>query len=84
MADALVIAEAARERPDQLLAEYRRRRRCRCSGPCRYCGVRPGFLPRPVLNIGLLLLPWLARWANRRPERFGRALRNAAEAFRET
>ena len=35
-----------------------------------------------VLNLGLAVLPWAARWLNNRPERFGRFLRTASEAYR--
>ena len=41
-------------------------------------------LPRPVLDLGLTLVPWIARWLNNRPARFGRVLRTASEAFRES
>jgi 2-polyprenyl-6-methoxyphenol hydroxylase-like FAD-dependent oxidoreductase len=85
VADALVIAEAALERPHDLLTEYERRRR---AATRRSLSLSRGAtlifsLPRPVLNLGLTALPWAARWLNNRPERFGRALRTAAEAFRE-
>jgi 2-polyprenyl-6-methoxyphenol hydroxylase-like FAD-dependent oxidoreductase len=86
VADALVIAEAALERPDQLLAEYQRRRRAPVQRSLSLSrgAARLFALPRPVIDLGLLLLPWAVRRANRRPEGFGRVLRTAAEAFRET
>jgi 2-polyprenyl-6-methoxyphenol hydroxylase-like FAD-dependent oxidoreductase len=85
VADALVIAEAAVERPEQLLAEYARRRRAPTQ---RSLSLSRGVaqvlsLPRPVLSLGLAMLPWAARWLNKRPERFSRFLRTSAEAFRE-
>ncbi|HZU34871.1 MAG TPA: NAD(P)/FAD-dependent oxidoreductase [Gemmataceae bacterium] len=85
VADALVIAQAALERPQQLLAEYRRRR---SAATRRSLSLSRGAalvfsLPRPVLDLGLTLVPWAARWLNNRPERFGRLLRTASEAFRE-
>jgi len=83
VADALVIAEAALERPRGLLAEYERRRRPATRRSLSFSrGAALVFsLPRPV--VGLALAPWAARWLNRRPERFGRVLRAAADAFRE-
>jgi 2-polyprenyl-6-methoxyphenol hydroxylase-like FAD-dependent oxidoreductase len=85
VADALVIAQAALERPQQLLADYRRRRR---AATLRSLSLSRGAalvfsLPRPVLDLGLTLVPWVARWLNNRPERFGQLLRTASEAFRE-
>src|SRR5579871_2224803 len=84
VADALVIAEAAQERPGELLAEYKRRRRpaTQRSLSLSRGAARIFSLPRPLLNLGLAVLPWAARWLNSRTERFGRALRTAAEAFR--
>jgi 2-polyprenyl-6-methoxyphenol hydroxylase-like FAD-dependent oxidoreductase len=85
VADALVIAEAALEKPNELLTEYERRRRpptLRSLSLSRLV-TRLFSLPRPVLNLGLLALPWAVRWLNNRPEQFGRFLRIAAEAFRE-
>jgi 2-polyprenyl-6-methoxyphenol hydroxylase-like FAD-dependent oxidoreductase len=85
VADALVIAEAALNRPEQLLAEYERRRRMPTQRSLAFSrGAAQVFsLPRLVLNLGLTMLPWAARWLNNRPERFGRFLRIAAGAFRE-
>jgi 2-polyprenyl-6-methoxyphenol hydroxylase-like FAD-dependent oxidoreductase len=85
VADALVIAEAAQERPRELLAEYERRRRAATQRSLSISrgAARIFSLPRPLLNLGLAILPWAARWLNGRPERFGRFLRTAAEAFRE-
>jgi 2-polyprenyl-6-methoxyphenol hydroxylase-like FAD-dependent oxidoreductase len=85
VADALVIAEVALERPTELLTEYQRRRRAATlrSLSLSRGAVRIFSLPRPVLNLGLAVLPWAARWLNNRPDRFGGALRTAAEAFRE-
>jgi 2-polyprenyl-6-methoxyphenol hydroxylase-like FAD-dependent oxidoreductase len=85
VADALVIAQAALERPQQLLADYQRRRR---EATRRSLSLSRGAtlvfsLPRPVLDLGLTLVPWAARWLNNRPERFGRLLRTASQAFRE-
>jgi 2-polyprenyl-6-methoxyphenol hydroxylase-like FAD-dependent oxidoreductase len=85
VADALVIAEAALERPKDLLAEYKRRR----SAPTQRSlslsrgATRIISLPRPVFNLGLMALPSVVRWLNNRPKQFGRFLRIAAEAFRE-
>jgi 2-polyprenyl-6-methoxyphenol hydroxylase-like FAD-dependent oxidoreductase len=85
VADALVIAEAALERPGQLLAEYERRRRAATQRSLSLSrgATRVLSLPRPVLSLGLAVLPWAARWLNNRPATFGRFLRTAAEAFRE-
>jgi 2-polyprenyl-6-methoxyphenol hydroxylase-like FAD-dependent oxidoreductase len=85
VADALVIAEAALERPGELLAEYERRRRAATQRSLSLSrgAARIFSLPRPVLNLGMTVLPWAARWLNNRPERFGRFLRTASEAFRE-
>lgn len=85
VADALVIAEAAVDRPGQLLAEYARRRRAPTQRSLSLSrGAAQVFsLPRPVLSLGLTMLPWAARWLNKRPERVGRVLRFPAEAFRE-
>jgi 2-polyprenyl-6-methoxyphenol hydroxylase-like FAD-dependent oxidoreductase len=85
VADALVIAQAALERPHQLLADYQRRRR---AATRRSLSLSRGAalvfaLPRWVLDLGLTLVLWAARWLNNRPERFGWVLRTAAEAFRE-
>jgi 2-polyprenyl-6-methoxyphenol hydroxylase-like FAD-dependent oxidoreductase len=85
IADALVIAEAALERSNELLTEYERRRRAptlRSLSLSR--GVNRIFsLPRPLINLGLMLLPWAVGALNNRPATFGRFLRIAAEAFRE-
>lgn len=85
VADALVIAEAALDRPEQLLAEYQRRRRTPTQRSLALSrGANQLFsLPRLVLNVGLLMMPWAARWLNNRPEQFGEFLRLSAEAFRE-
>jgi 2-polyprenyl-6-methoxyphenol hydroxylase-like FAD-dependent oxidoreductase len=85
VADALVIAEAALERPKQLLDEYERRRRAptQRSMSLSRSANRVLSLPRFVLHMGLAMLPWAARRLNNRPARFGRLLRMAAEAFRE-
>jgi hypothetical protein len=69
-----------------LLAEYQRRRR---AATRRSLSLSRGAalvfsLPRPVLDLGLTLVPWIARWLNNRPARFGRVLRTASEAFRES
>ncbi len=85
VADALVLAEAALEKPNELLAEYRRRR----SAPTQRSlslsrgATRFFSLPRPMLNLGFMALPWAVGWLNKRPEQFGGFLRIAAEAFRE-
>jgi 2-polyprenyl-6-methoxyphenol hydroxylase-like FAD-dependent oxidoreductase len=86
VADALVIAEVALERPDQLLEEYERRRLppTQRSLSLSRSAARVLSLPRLVLNAGLVTLPWLARWLNNRPDRFGGFLRTIADAFRET
>jgi 2-polyprenyl-6-methoxyphenol hydroxylase-like FAD-dependent oxidoreductase len=85
VADALVIAEAALERPETLLEEYRRRRYPATMRSLSFSrgAFRIFSLPRPVLNVGLLVLPWLARRLGARPERFAGVLRTVAGAFRE-
>jgi 2-polyprenyl-6-methoxyphenol hydroxylase-like FAD-dependent oxidoreductase len=85
VADALVIAELVLERSSQLLEEYARRRRAAVQRSLSLSrGANRIFsLPRPVRNLGLMGLPWAARWLNNRPERFGRLLRTAAEAFQD-
>jgi hypothetical protein len=85
VADALVMAEATLERPDDLLAEYEQRRRAATlrSLALSRGAARVFSLPRPALHLGLLILPWAARWLNRHPKAFWRALRTAAESFRE-
>ncbi|HET6324795.1 MAG TPA: NAD(P)/FAD-dependent oxidoreductase [Planctomycetaceae bacterium] len=85
VADARVIAEAALERPQQLLDEYQRRRRAPTERSLALSGraYRLASLPRFVLNLGQAFMPWAVRRLGNRPERFGRLLRTAAEAFRE-
>jgi 2-polyprenyl-6-methoxyphenol hydroxylase-like FAD-dependent oxidoreductase len=85
VADALVIAEVALERPAQLLSEYQRRRHAptQRSLSLSRVAMRAFSLPRFALNLGMAMVPWAVRWLNKRPERFGRFLRFAAEAFRE-
>jgi 2-polyprenyl-6-methoxyphenol hydroxylase-like FAD-dependent oxidoreductase len=86
VADALVIADQALERPDRLLEEYERRR-LPPTGRSLSLSRRASqlvSLPRLALNLGLVTLPWLARWLNNRPDRFGGFLRTVSEAFRET
>lgn len=85
VADALVLAEAALERPSQLLDEYVRRRHAAVERSLSFSrgATRVLSLPRLVLNLGLTAAPWGIRWLNRRPERFGQVLRLAAEAFQE-
>ncbi len=85
VADALALAEAALERPGQLLDEYTRRRRAAVQRSLSFSrgASRIFSLPRPVRNLGLMMLPWAVRWLNNRPERFGRFLRAAAEAFQD-
>ncbi len=85
IADALVIAEAALERPNGLLTEYRQRRRAATQRSLSLSrrATQVLTLPRPMLDLGLLVLPWAVRWLNKRPNEFGRFLRIAAEAFRE-
>jgi 2-polyprenyl-6-methoxyphenol hydroxylase-like FAD-dependent oxidoreductase len=85
VADALVIAEAALERPEDLLAEYVQRRRAATQRSLALSRGAARFfsLPRPVLDLALVFLPWAARWLSRHPEPFGRALRTAAQSFRE-
>lgn len=85
VADALVIAEEALERPNDLLIAYERRRRAATQRSLSLSrgASRAFFLPRPVLNLGLMVLPWAVRWLNNRPQRFGGLLHTAAEAFRE-
>lgn len=86
VADALVIAQVALERPHQLLGEYQQRRRAATRRSLSFSrdAALVLSLPRPVLNLGLTLVPWAVRWLNKRPEWFGRVLRTAAEAFRES
>lgn len=85
LGDALVIAEVALARPRNLPGEYARRRRGATQRSLSFSRIaaRIFSLPRPLLNVGLAAAPWVARWLNRRPERFGVVLRAAAEAFRE-
>lgn len=85
VADALVIAEVALERPGQLLEEYSRRRRRAVQRSLSISRVasRVFSLPRPLLNLGLMVLPWAARLLNYRPETFGSFLRTAASAFQD-
>jgi 2-polyprenyl-6-methoxyphenol hydroxylase-like FAD-dependent oxidoreductase len=85
VADALAIAEAACERPGELLAEYERRRAAATQRSLSLSRTLSTILalPRPLLALGLAASPWVARWVSNRPERFRRALRTAAEAFRE-
>jgi 2-polyprenyl-6-methoxyphenol hydroxylase-like FAD-dependent oxidoreductase len=85
VADALVIAEAALQRPDTVLEEYRRRRYAATMRSLSFSrgAFRVFSLPRVVLDVGLMVLPWLARRLGARPKRFARLLRTASEAFRE-
>lgn len=85
VADALVLAETALERPGQLLDDYAKRRRAAVQRSLSISrGAHRVFsLPPPVRRLGLLGLPWAARWLNRRPEQFGHFLRTAAEAFQD-
>ncbi|HEY7312663.1 MAG TPA: NAD(P)/FAD-dependent oxidoreductase [Gemmataceae bacterium] len=85
VADALAIAEIALDRPTQLLEEYARRRCAAVQRSLSFSrgGTRVLSSPRLVLKLGMLLLPWAARWLNNRPERFGRILRASAEAFQD-
>jgi 2-polyprenyl-6-methoxyphenol hydroxylase-like FAD-dependent oxidoreductase len=85
IADALAIAEVTLERPNELLSEYMRRRSAATqrSLSLSRAATRVFSLPRPLLNLGLWLVPWAARWLNKRPDRFGSFLRTAAQAFRE-
>jgi 2-polyprenyl-6-methoxyphenol hydroxylase-like FAD-dependent oxidoreductase len=85
VADALVLAEVALERPPQLLSEYAQRRypATQRSLSLSRGAARIFTLPPPVRQLGIAVLPWAARWLNKRPETFGRLLRTAANAFRE-
>jgi 2-polyprenyl-6-methoxyphenol hydroxylase-like FAD-dependent oxidoreductase len=85
VADALVLAEAALERPSELLDEYIRRRRAAAERSLSLSrgATRIFSLPRLVLNLGLTAAPWAIRWLNNRPELFARLLRFAAGAFQE-
>ena len=85
VADARVIAETALERPQQLLDEYQRRRLAPTQRSLSFSrtATRVASLPRFMMNMGLAILPWASRRLGKRPERFGRLLRTAAEAFRE-
>ena len=85
MADALVLAEAALERPAQLLDEYARRRWGAVERSLSFSrgATRVLSLPRLVLNLGLTAAPWGIRWLSRRPELFGQVLCLAAGAFQE-
>ena len=85
MADALAVAEAALERPTQMLEAYSRRRwRAVQRSLSLSRGANRVFsLPRPLLNLGLMAVPWAARWINNKPERFASFLRTAATAFQD-
>jgi 2-polyprenyl-6-methoxyphenol hydroxylase-like FAD-dependent oxidoreductase len=85
VADALVIAEAALDRPGTLLEEFRRRRYAATMRSLSFSrrAFRVFSLPRAVLNLALVALPWVAQRLGARPERFARLLRTAAGAFRE-
>jgi 2-polyprenyl-6-methoxyphenol hydroxylase-like FAD-dependent oxidoreductase len=85
VADALVIVDAALERPQQLLDEYQGRRRAPTerSLSLSRTATRVASMPRFLTNIGLAILPCVARRLGNRPETLGRFLRFAAEAFRE-
>jgi 2-polyprenyl-6-methoxyphenol hydroxylase-like FAD-dependent oxidoreductase len=85
VADAVAIAEEALERPTQLLEEYRRRRGQAVQRSLSFSrGANRVFSTlRPVRNLGLMALPWAARWLNKRPERFGSLLLAAANAFQD-
>jgi 2-polyprenyl-6-methoxyphenol hydroxylase-like FAD-dependent oxidoreductase len=85
VADALVLAEVALERPAQLLREYEQRRAPATQRSLELSrgAARIFSFPRPLFHLGLTLLPWAARWLNNHPQTFGRFLRIAAEAFQE-
>jgi 2-polyprenyl-6-methoxyphenol hydroxylase-like FAD-dependent oxidoreductase len=85
VADALAVAEAALERPTQMLEAYSRRRwRAVQRSLSLSRGANRVFsLPRPLLNLGLMAVPWAARWINNKPERFASFLRTAATAFQD-
>ena len=85
VADAVAIAEAALEQPTQLLEAYARRRRAAVqrSLSLSRTASRVFSLPRPLLSLGMTILPWAARWLNRKPERFGEFVRMSANAFRD-
>jgi 2-polyprenyl-6-methoxyphenol hydroxylase-like FAD-dependent oxidoreductase len=85
VADALALAEAAVERPSQLLDEYGQRRRGAAERSLTLSrgATRVFSLPRLVLNLGLTAAPWGVRWLNQRPQLFGRFLRFASQAFQE-
>lgn len=85
VADAVAIAEAARERPTQLLEEYTRRRWKAVQRSLSFSrGANRVFSTlRPVRSLGLMVVPWAARWLNHRPDRFAVFLRAAANAFQD-
>jgi 2-polyprenyl-6-methoxyphenol hydroxylase-like FAD-dependent oxidoreductase len=84
VADACFIAKAALETPETLLDEYQTHRLAPTQRSLSFSrrASRVLALPRVALNLGMALLPPAARWLNNRPERFGRFLRTAANAFR--
>lgn len=85
VADAVAIAEAAVSSSGELLSAYERRRATAAQRSLRLTrGTAWVFaLPSLVRSVGLLALPWAARWLNRRPQQFGRFLRISATAFRD-
>jgi 2-polyprenyl-6-methoxyphenol hydroxylase-like FAD-dependent oxidoreductase len=85
IADALAIAELASEKPDDLLAEYTRRRQAATQRSLSLSrgASRVLSMPRPLIDLGLLAMPCAIRWLNNHPERLGRFLQFAANAFRE-
>lgn len=85
VADAVAIAEAYREHPSQLLEVYARRRRAAVQRSLSFSRGANRFFStlRPVRNLGLMVLPWVSRWVNKRPGLFAILLRAAADAFQD-
>jgi 2-polyprenyl-6-methoxyphenol hydroxylase-like FAD-dependent oxidoreductase len=85
VADALALSDVAIHRPDRLLAEYERRRRpaARRSQLLTRMAGAVLSLPGPLLAVGGLFVPFVLRWINRWPIRFGRLLRFPATLFLE-
>jgi 2-polyprenyl-6-methoxyphenol hydroxylase-like FAD-dependent oxidoreductase len=85
VADALVLADVASERPAQLLSEYTQRRwpATQRSLSISRTASKVFATPRPLLNLGLWMFPWAVRWMNRHLDTFGGFLRTAAGAFQE-
>jgi 2-polyprenyl-6-methoxyphenol hydroxylase-like FAD-dependent oxidoreductase len=83
VADAVAIAETALHAPADLLNAYERRRRPAAQRSLQLTRRAAWIfsLPGIVRTLGLLAVPWAARWLNRRPKLFGEFLRISASAF---